>query len=288
MQVKKITNHSDLELYAPLEEILNKLYLKIPRLHFESRDAGYMDSSSNKVICGVMVFNGNERVGEMNVEWTSHRGSDRCNVYTIHSPRIKNRISPRNAKVTKIPAESLKMAVKIFSMTSSTNEVITHVKHKMASEISSVHYNATRNAERLGEDHLLQLMKFVMEASKGDMPTMNASLDKMVKKPNLDKMMNTARIALSVNSDYLKGDGIVVREERDGSLTSIELDSTKFEDMRVRNVKDTYDLPELYQTKLAMLRILEHSQPVESIGVKFLIENTNWYYLTGGEIITTS
>lgn len=288
MQLKKLDNHHDLALYAPLEEMLTKLYLKVPRLNFQSKNIGYVNGATDKTIYGVDVYNGNEKVGEMLVEWGMYRRQEYGNVYTVYSTRIKNRIAPHNAKVSKLPAEALKVAVKTFSMASSTTEIITHVKQKMSSEIGGVQYTAVRNTERLGEDYLIPLMEFVMEVSRGGMPTIGAELDKMVKKPNLDKMLNTSRIATSVNSEYKIGSGVVVREERDGSLTSIELDSTKIEDMRVRNFKDTYGLPELYQTKLAMLRILEYNQPVESIGVKFLIENTNWYYLTGGEIITTS
>ena len=287
MQVNKIPNHHDLPLYAPLEEMLTKLYLKIPRLNFVSGDAGYMNSE-HKSICGVVVYNGNERVGEINVEWRVHRAGDYSNVYTVYSPRIKNRISPRNSKVSKIPAEALKVAVKIFSMTSSTAEVIAHVKQKMNTEIGGVRYNAVRQTERIGEDYLIPLMDFVMATHRGEMPTLGAVLNKFVAQPNLDKTLNTARIAVAIDNDFKSGSGVVVREERDGTLTSIELDTKLFDDARVRSLKDTYDLSELYQTKLAMLRILEHSQPVESIGVKFSIENTNWYYLTGGEIIITS
>jgi hypothetical protein len=287
MQVNRMPNHHHLPLYAPLEEFLTKLYLKIPRLNFVSKDSGYMNGDSQS-ICGVIVYNGNERVGEINVEWGMYRRQEYGNVYTVYSPRIKNRISPRNSKVSKLPAEALKIAVKIFSATSSTAEVIAHVKQKMNTEIGGVRYTAVRQTERMGEDCLIPLMEFVMAANGGGMPTIGAELSKLVAKPNLDKMLNTARIAVTIDNDFKSGSGVVVREERDGTLTSIELDTKMFDDARVRSLKDTYDLSELYQTKLAMLRILENSQPVESIGVKFTIENTNWYYLTGGEIITTS
>jgi hypothetical protein len=288
MQLKKIENHFDFDLYAPLEDMLNKLYLKVPRLNFQSKSIGHVNGATDKTIYGVDVYNGNEMVGEIHVEWGMYRRQDYGNVYTIYSPRIKNRIHPRNAKVSKLPTEALKIAVKTFAAASSVVEIINHVKQKMASEIGGVQYNAVRQAERLGDDYLIPLMEFVMEVSRGGMPTISAELDKMVKKPNLNKMLNTSRIATSVNSEYKAGTGVVIREERDGTLTSISLDATMLDDARVRNVKDTYDLPELYQTKLAMLRILDYNQPVESIGVKFSIEKTNWYYLTGGEIITTS
>jgi hypothetical protein len=133
-------------------------------------------------------------------------------------------------------------------------------------------------------------MELAMQVSRGETPTLSAELAKMVAKPNLDKLMSTSRIATSVNNDYKNASGIVFREERDGTLLCVVLDDASglTDDKRLITHSDTYGLPEIYQTKLAMLRMLEHKQPVESIGIKFAIDNTNWYYLTGGEIITTS
>ena len=159
----------------------------------------------------------------------------------------------------------------------------------MSSEIGSIQYNAVRSAERLGDDHILPLMELAMVISNGGVPTLGADILRMVAKPSLDKLLNTARIAVSVNNDYKSTSGIVIREEHDGTLLGVTLDESElYDDRRVVKFKDTYELHELYQTKLAMLRMLDYKQPVESIGIKFMIENTNWYYITGGEIITTS
>jgi hypothetical protein len=163
------------------------------------------------------------------------------------------------------------------------------MKGRIATEVGSVQYNAVRQAERLGEDHLLPLMELAMMVNSGDRTVViNADIAKMLSKNNLEKAINSARIATSVNNDFKNQSGIMVKEERDGSLLGVLLDASLQDSSRVVTHRDTYGLPEIYQTKLAMLRILEQKQPVESIGVKFSIEDTNWYYLTGGEIITTS
>lgn len=288
MQVHKKPEHANFPLHPPLEELLTKLYHKVPRLNFASVHSGYVKGSEHSIY-EVKVFNGNEMVGEIEVNYTTFRNQGKCDVYTISSPRIKNRISPRHAKVTKLPAEALKAAVKTFSPVSTATEIITAIKQKMSSEVGGVQYNAVRQAERLGEDYLLPLMELAMMVNNGDKAVViNADIAEMLSKNNLEKAINNARIATAVNNDYKSGSGIVVKEERDGSLLSVLMDASLTDDRRVVTHSDTYGLPEIYQTKLAMLRILEQKQPVESIGIKFSIEDTNWYYLTGGEIITTS
>jgi len=227
-------------------------------------------------------------VGSIEVNYTSFRSQGKCDVYTVSSPRIKNRISPHHTKSTKHAAEALKTAVKILSQSSTATEVITAIKNKMSSEIGGIQYNAVRQAERLGEDCLLPLMELAMIINSGGTPVIDTAVAKMLAKTHLDKAINSARIATSVNNDYKDRSGIVVKEERDGSLLAVIIDASIPDDKRLITYSDTYGLPEIYQTKLAMLRMLEHKQPVESIGIKFAIENTNWYYLTGGEIITTS
>jgi hypothetical protein len=288
MQVHKKPEHANFPLHPPLEDLLTKLYHKVPRLNFESLHSGYV-KGSEQVIYEVRVFNGNEVVGDIEVNYTSFRNQGKCDVYTISSPRIKNRITPRHAKVTKLSAEALKTAVKTFSPVSTATEIVTAMKGRIATEVGSVQYNAVRQAERLGEDYLLPLMELAMMVNSGDRAVViNADIARMLSKNNLEKAINSARIATSVNTDFKNQSGIMIKEERDGSLLGVLLDASLQDSSRVVTHRDTYGLPEIYQTKLAMLRILEQKQPVESIGVKFSIEDTNWYYLTGGEIITTS
>lgn len=287
MKLIKKVEHIDFPLYEPLEKLLTKLYHRLPSLTFESHAAGYV--REDKVIRGVKVYNGNERVGDIEMDYTSFRNQGKCDVYTIVSPRIKNRIHPRHAKVTKLPDEALKTSIKVFWQTSTSAEVIADMKQRMSSEVSGVQYNAVRNAERLCDDYVIPMMEVALAVKNGQSPMISPELMAALSKPNLEKMMNTSRIATSVNTDYKNGSGIVVKEERDGTLLGIVLDASQLpDDRRVLKFRDTYEMPELYQTKLAMMRMLEHKQPVESIGIKFVIDNTNWYYLTGGEIITTS
>jgi hypothetical protein len=288
MKLTKKVEHIDFPLYEPLEKLLTKLYHKVPNLTFESFTVGFV--KEHKVIDEVVVFNGNEQVGAIGLEHTSFRNNGKCDVYSIQSPRIQNRIGSRHVKVTKLPDEALKTSVRVFAQGSTASEVITKIKQKMSSEIGGVQYNAVRQAERSGEDSILPLMELAMQVSRGETPTLNAELTKMVAKTNLEKLMNTSRIATSVNTDYKNANGIVVKEERDGTLLGVVINDAcgLTDEKRLQKFGDTYEMPELYQTKLAMLRMLEPKQPVESIGIKFVIDNTNWYYLTGGEIITTS
>ena len=290
MNFIKPAKYADKAIYKPLEEFLGKLYLKAPNLSFEADGAFQIANAARdgyeNVIFRVKVLNGNESVGQIEVEYMDFRRQGKQMVYTISSQRIKNKIHPRNAKATKLPNEAMKLAVKTFTPVTSDSEVSMAAKQKMASEVGGLRYQAERNAERLGSGMLVSLMELAMIVQSGGIPTMGAEITSMLNHHAFRNNLNSAKISRSIHEEYERGKGIVLREERDGTLTGIELTPTR--GTAVTRYEDTYKLPELYQTKLAMLRILEHKQPADSIGVKFLIEDSNWYYMTSGEIITTS
>jgi hypothetical protein len=208
-------------------------------------------------------------------------------VYRVTSPRIKNRISPTNTKTTTNVGQALRSAVKHFAQTATSDETIGKAVDSINAELSNLGYTASRNAERIVGDSELLLVELAFAVHRGEPFDMNR-LRSVIDYTDADKLMNTTRIVRSVKEAFSAKSGLIVREERDGTLTAIDMSEARPSASRVSKLADSYGLPELYQPKLAMLRMLDYKQAVDSIGVKFLIENTNWYYLAGGEIITTS
>jgi hypothetical protein len=289
MKVRKTVGMEGMELRPALEDILTKLYLKVPALAFEAFAFGHESnkaSTPNPQIYQVEVFHGNEKVGTVSVQFGNYgRTQEQCEIYTIQSPRIKNSIAPHRARITKLPAQALKAAIKCFSNAPSSVEIAEDILSKSSHSIASLHYSAKRQPERIGEEYTLALMQIATAAYHGEPVNQFISkIDALMKKPNLMNMIDTALIFDSVADCYENKSGVVIAEQRDETLLVVSL-----VDRDSSVARNTYELPELYQTKLAMLRMLDFAQPVQSIGVK-LKTNTErtLYYMTGEEIITTS
>ena len=290
MQLDRPNEFVGMPVFAELQTIMEQIFLKLPSISYEATDWEMFrvaDIDSEKRITKVKVFNANEIVGQLRVVRENYRNQGTMTVYRINSPRIENRISPKNTKTTINAGQALRAAVKHFSHTASPDEAIDTAKNTVAREVSNLVYNANRNVERMGDNYETQLVEMAFAVSRGEAFDMS-KIAKVLNHKDADKLIDTRRIVSSVKDAFSADSGLIVREERDGTLTAIDMSATRPSASRITKMANSYGLPELYQPKLAMLRLLDYKQAVDSIGVKFSIENTNWYYLAGGEIITTS
>lgn len=289
MQIDKPNEFAQLSVFLELQNIMEQIFHKIPSISYEAVDwEGFMVSGEiERRITKVKVFNANEQVGVLRVVREQYRNQGTMTVYRVTSPRIKNRISPMNTKTTTNVGQALRSAVKHFAQTATSDETIGKAVDSINTELSNLGYAANRNAERIVGHSELLLVELAFAVHRGEPFDMNR-LSSVINYTDADKLMNTTRIVKSVKEAFNAKSGLIVREERDGTLTAIDMSEARPSASRVSKLADSYGLPELYQPKLAMLRMLDYKQAVDSIGVKFLIENTNWYYLAGGDIITTS
>jgi hypothetical protein len=94
----------------------------------------------------------------------------------------------------------------------------------------------------------------------------------------------------SVRESFKSNRGAIVRLERDGSLTKVELKAIK-DEPTIKSMSSTYDLPPYYQEKLAMLKICQPQQPVDNVGIKFAKEVKGVvvtdFFLVEGDTVTT-
>lgn len=286
MIVIKSEELKDTAVHPKLESLMHDLYLKIPSLTFEAGSRDFFFSSDTRFISAVKVHNGHWHVGAISIEEFRDKERNWAGKYYITSPKITVKRGRRNTKHTTLPAEAFKLAKNVFAAVPSQAEIRSEMCEFVSRELNSVHYNAKRNFERKGEDHVAQMMRALMEYRTTGVLTVSAEVDRMLSQPDLHKLSNTAAIATSVAQDFRDKRGTVVREEKDGSLTAIHVDEKQ--NMQVMNYASSYDMPELQSTKMTMLKLLEVKQPAESIGVRFQINNSNWYFICDGDIITTS
>lgn len=290
MQLDKPNEFAPMPVFAELQTIMEQIFHKIPSITFEADDYETFratDIDFEKRITKVRVFNSNEFVGHLRVVREQYRNQGTMTVYRVNSPRIQNRISPKNTKTTTNAGQALRAALKHFAHTASPEEAISKAKETMSREMSNMSYNANRNVERMGDNYETQLVELAFAVHRGEAFDMS-KIAKVLNHKDADKLIDTRRIVHSVKDAFSANSGLIVREERDGTLTAIDMSVAGPSPSKISKIADSYGLPELYQPKLAMLRMLDYKQAVDSIGVKFSIDNTNWYYLAAGEIITTS
>lgn len=290
MKFVKGEQFADKEVYESLTAICTQLFHKVPSLWFEASDFDTFSVSGTIkfYVTRAKVFNGNEHVGTIRCRKEQYRQLGNVDVYRITSDRIRNQIGQINTKTTTKKDQAFKLAAKVFQQTKTEDEICSDALDKIKGEMHNIRYSAFRNVERIGDPYLVPMMEATVALYEGGLPTLGAALETMLKNPAVKQNLNTFRIVEVVKTAYDNGRGIVVKEERDGSLTSIAIDRNSPSGSRVVRMADSYGLPEIYQPKLAMLRMLEHKQAAESIGIKFMIDNINWYYMPDGEIITTS
>jgi hypothetical protein len=290
MKVTKNEKLADMPLYPPLEKLLTDLYLKVPALVFEAQDhltwARDLGQEAGAQINAVLVFNGVERVGRIEVNYRQHRGSsDRVHVYEINSHRIQKRIGSRSTKETSKYPEALKVSSKVYSQTKTQHERGMELWEKFAREINGIKYASQRNAERIVEDYALVMAEYFVKASKGEAVPIPVGVHKMLAKPDMEKLISTHKIVQYMHDVFEQGDGVVVATERDGSMTAV---TRVNKDFSTRKLLSSYDLPEVLQPKIGMLKMLKEKQAAESIGVRFMIDDSDWFFLCNGEIITDS
>jgi len=291
MKLNKTTQYADLPVYPPLEKLLTELYLKVPSLSFEAEDSekwlrDMPEPHDQAYINHVIVFNGVEEVGKVRVNYRTHRGSsNKLHVYEIISPRIRKNIGRKDCKETSKYGEALKTAVKVYPQTKSPNERGKDLWDKFHQNLNSVRYSAQRNAERIAEDYAVDMAAYFIELTKGGNPTVPNCVHRMLTNPDIERHIDTYNIIKSVFDKFESGDGLVIVEERDGSMTEVSRNHKEF---HTRRMLSSYDLPEVMQPKIGMLKMLKEKQAAESIGIRFVVDNYNWFFLCSGEIITAS
>ena len=96
------------------------------------------------------------------------------------------------------------------------------------------------------------------------------------------------RIAKSLLDKFEKHkDGVAIRIEMDGTINVVDIATVSM----LYEAKSTYELPDNYQEKITIAKILEHRQPVEHIGVRFDDASSDnperaYFYLVGGDTFT--
>lgn len=299
MQIKREKEgYADMAVNPKLEEFLNTLFMKMPSLTFTAHDyiqklvgsAKYDDQANIiedsewvKIIVSVRVYNGIEEVGFVRVDDEVYRSNTRETLYQIRSDNNRLNNGRNDTKKTKDPKEALKRCLKVF-VTSPESKMVHKRYEHMTSEANNMKYWAARTVARVIDDEGLEIVEYFRLVKEGKLnTTIPPKIDRALSDSKVLADIDTAKIAAAVTEALEVKEGLIVGEVN-GKIAVADLTNNTY-----RTIDSSYDLPEVYQAKFAMLKIVDERQPVAQVGVKANDRNDDsvWYFLMSGDILTT-
>lgn len=266
-----------------LHTFMCDLHMKVPNVKFAADGRTYTRSEGNSEchVDEVNVFNGLEKVGRIWITRAYDKNESKTvSIYNISSPRINNARGSRNRKYSKHYGTVLKAACQVFSAVPPKQvvaKIMEDAEYRLRS-MDSHAYSQVAYAVRGNETAVLDYLKDVEDNGPTPVPqSLNSKLG------NWRDKMNNARIASTVWTAWCKKEGLVVKMLPTGEMIVVDLTITD----EFKTATSSYDLPDEYQTKLTMLKLMEVNQPIEGVGAKVEYDSATYFYMPSGEIPTS-
>ena len=272
------------ELLPKLEIFLNDLTIRKPNVKFVV--SGTRSDNGLRKVRSVEVYDGYEKVGAIAVEHDYGNRNAGEDIYEVSSPKIVKSRGSADTRATKHYKKALKLANDLFEK--SPADVLAKQIHGRVEEcVHSMHRSAEQQLEQCLYNPLADIGMYLHRVKHGGPQPFPTELEPKFGKEWMDKGDNY-RIAKSLMTKFDKHkDGVAIRIEMDGTINVVDIATTSM----LYEVKSTYELPDNYQEKITIAKILEHRQPVEHIGVRFDDASSDhperaYFYLVGGDTFT--
>ena len=286
-------------LCKPLEELLSNYYVLHPNVSFvfDGKSHWMYDGKTGREIGDdrqigfVSAYEDSQFLGSIRVVWKDYRGSGRRDVYAITSDNIqKRRGHNRQMTETKDAHKAIKIMEDAFRVKNNSayrTAVVDEARSCMSSMIANARYKVSRETDRLATNS--EIAMFLLAHYEGTQPKLEGKVAELFSTDEKLQNFHNLRIALSMESEFDK-DGMLVVEYSNGLMWYTPNGMHKSTELARLN--STYDLPQNYQEKLALIKLCEPIQPVAHVGVFFKTElerdpETRVYYLVGGDTVTT-
>lgn len=257
MQKIDRSKHRDVEIHPRLITILQELSHHNPELTYETCDKQGMN---NPKVVGVAVVMKNEVLGKIVVGERHSRRGESEPTFSIHSKNIGGRRDRKETKHLKMAVKAAKEYFQPTDIKSIVDDVVSAVNNKMRRTVSYARDHARGCVTNAYEP----VLAFLADVHNGTVATQIP--DKLASSlgTNWQAQLANLRIADAVSMDYAANDGVIVRIERNGTLLVIDLQTKE-----ATYHDTTYGLPTNYQEKITMLKLMDASQPIEHVGVKY-------------------
>ena len=275
-------------LAKPLEDLISNYYVLHPKVKFVASKNSWLYDDNQ--IGMLHAYQDSQFLGRIRVKREDYRGLGMMDVYHVTSDNInKRRGRERNTITTKDAHKAIKAMEDSFTASASSTfkgKIVSEVKSHIGSMVSTAKYKVSRETDRAKNS--TDIAMFLLSCYEGNQPKIEGNLAEMFSTKEKLQSFYDLRIANSINTEVDKG-GAVVVEFSDGAMWYIQISA---DDPDMVKLNSTYDMPQNFQEKLALIKLCESSQPVENVGVLFKnieIERdagATLYYLVGGDTVT--
>ena len=269
---------------------LNDLTIRKPNVKFVV--AGTRVHNNVRNVRSVDVYDGYEKVGAICIEMDYNRtksgfsDKDSFDIYEVSSPKIVKSRGSQDTRATKHYKKALKLATELFEK-SPADVLAKQIHGRVEESMFSMVRSAEQQFEHSFYNPLADIGMYLHKVKHDGPQPFPTELEPKFGKEWMDKGDNY-RIAKSLMTKFDKHkDGVAIRIEMDGTINVVDIATMSM----LYEAKSTYDLPDNYQEKITIAKILEHRQPVEHIGVRFDDASQDhperaYFYLVGGETFT--
>ena len=270
-------------LLPKLEMFLNDLTIRKPNVKFVV--AGTRIHNNVKNVKNVDVYDGYEHVGAICIEMDYNK-TESGDLYEVSSPKIVKSRGNADTRSTKHYKKALKLANDLFEK-SPADVLAKQIHERVESYVTSMVHSAENQFEHSFYNPLAQIGMYLHRVKQDGPQPFPTELEPKFGKDWMEKG-DDYRIAKSLLDKFEKHkDGVAIRIEMDGTINVVDIATVSM----LYEAKSTYDLPNNYQEKITIAKILEHRQPVEHIGVRFDDGSHDhperaYFYLVGGDTLT--
>ena len=275
--------HDKCDLLPKLEMFLNDLAIRKPNVKFVV--AGTRSHNAVRHVKSVDVYDGYEKVGAICIEMDYNR-TESGDLYEVSSPKIVKSRGNADTRSTKHYKKALKLANDLFEK-SPADVLAKQIHMRVEESMNSMTRSAEQQFEHSFYNPLAQIGMYLHKVKHEGPQPFPTELEPKFGKDWME-MGDNYRIAKSLLNKFEKQkDGVAIRIEMDGTINVVDIATVSM----LYEAKSTYDLPNNYQEKITIAKILEHRQPVEHIGVRFDDASSDhperaYFYLVGGETFT--
>jgi hypothetical protein len=262
---------------------LNDLAIRKPNVKFVV--SGTRSEKGERKVRSVDVYDGYEKVGAICIEMDYNR-TESGDLYEVSSPKIVKSRGNQDTRSTKHYKKALKLANDLFEK-SPADVLAKQIHERVESYMNSMCQSAENQFEHSFYNPLAQIGMYLHRVKQDGPQPFPTELEPKFGKDWMEKG-DDYRIANSLLDKFTKHrDGVAIRIEMDGTINVVDIATVSM----LYEAKSTYDLPNNYQEKITIAKILEHRQPVEHIGVRFDDASSDhperaYFYLVGGETFT--
>jgi len=275
--------HDKCDLLPKLEMFLNDLAIRKPNVKFVVSGTRVFNNIRN--VRSVDVYDGYEKVGAICID-INYDKAESGDLYEVTSPKIVKSRGNADTRSTKHYKKALKLANDLFEK-SPADVLAKQIHERVESYMNSMCQSAESQFEHSFYNPLAQIGMYLHKVKQDGPQPFPTDIESRFGKDWMEKG-DDYRIAKSLLNKFEKHkDGVAIRIEMDGTINVVDIATVSM----LYEAKSTYDLPNNYQEKITIAKILEHRQPVEHIGVRFDDASSDhperaYFYLVGGDTFT--